>query len=144
MIGVVACSKSKLAAPARAEDLYTGRTFRGAVRLLRAWGCTRIVVLSALHGAVADDRVLAPYEHALADQGADARRRWVLVARAELSRLVCELARTSDLAGVDVHAIVPAAYAAALDLLPTVTRHFAGLTQGHLFSAVKRALAEVA
>lgn len=133
MIGVVACSKSKLAAPARADALYTGRTFRAASALLLARGCDRLVILSAAHGPVEASAVLAPYERTL-----------VGARSAELAAWADDAApRLHAMAGTEhVLAIVPEGYAPALRDLPTVTRLFAGLPQGRLFSAVSRALAE--
>lgn len=133
MIGVVACSKSKLAAPARADALYTGRTFRAAAALLRARGCDRLVILSAEHGPVEASAVLAPYERTL-----------VGARRAELDAWAADAApRLRAMAGAEpVLAIVPEGYAGALRELPDATRLFAGLTQGRLFSAVSLALAE--
>lgn len=139
-IGVVACSKTKRDFACRADELYTGRIFRAAVTYLRSLGCERIVILSALHHAIADDRIVAPYEQCLATMDAASRRHWTIVARASLSNTLCAVADVRDLAGVEVHAILPAVYAGALDGLPHVTRHFMGLTPGRLYSALSRAL----
>lgn len=140
-VAVVACSKTKAAEPCAAVDLYRGRTFHAAVAHLRALGCERVVILSALHHALRDDAVVAPYQRALADLTAPERRHWTVVARAALSNVLCEVSGRRSLAEVDVHAIVPAAYAGALEGLPRVTRHFAGLPQGQLFAAINGALA---
>lgn len=137
--GVVACSKTKAPHACAAIELYQGRTFRAAVEALRAMGCERIVILSALHWALPDDRIVAPYEQSFATMDAATRKRWAIIARGSLSSTLCEIAGVRSLATVDVHAIVPAAYAGALDGLPRVTRHFAGLPQGKLFAALKAA-----
>ncbi len=135
-VGVIACSQSKAASRRPAIELYTGRTFRAAVAYLRGLGCERFVILSALHHAVPDVRVVDPYERSFAGMDAATRRHWAVVARASLSNALCTVADTRTLDAVEVHAIVPAAYAPALDGLPRLTRHFAGLTQGRLYSAL--------
>lgn len=137
-IGVVACSKTKAPTERPAIELYQGRVFRASVEALRAMGCERIVILSALHWALPDDLVIEPYEHSFATMNAATRRRWDIIARADLSSLLCEIADVRSLATVDVHAIVPAAYAGALDGIRH-TRHFEGLPQGKLFAALKAA-----
>jgi hypothetical protein len=139
MIGVVACSKTKAPTARPAIELYQGRTYRAAVEVLRAMGCERIVILSALHYALPDDLVIEPYEQSFATMDATTRRRWAIIARGSLSSTLREIAGVRSLATVDVHAIVPAAYACALEGLPRVTRHFAGLQQGKLFAALKAA-----
>lgn len=59
--GLVACSKSKLAQPAKARDLYTGQLFRASLAAAERL-CERVVILSALHGAVELEQVLEPYD----------------------------------------------------------------------------------
>jgi len=137
-IGVVACSKTKAPTARPAIELYQGRVFRASVEALRAMGCERIVILSALHWALPDDRIVAPYEQSFAAMDAATRRRWAIIARGSLSSTLCEIAGVRSLATVDVHAIVPAAYAVALDGIRH-TRHFEGLPQGKLFAALKAA-----
>ncbi|HXF71491.1 MAG TPA: hypothetical protein VNO79_02645 [Actinomycetota bacterium] len=75
-IGLVGCVKSKRARPAPARDLYTSPLFRGARRFVE-WSCDRWFVLSAEHGLVAPERVLAPYERTLTTASQEERRRWV-------------------------------------------------------------------
>ena len=64
-IGIVACSKTKLATPAPAKDLYTSPLFKAA----RAY-CERTYdrwfILSALHGLVEPETVIEPYDVTLA------------------------------------------------------------------------------
>jgi hypothetical protein len=84
-VGILACSKAKTPAPRPAVELYQGRVFRAAVDVLRARGCARLVILSALHLALAEDDVVAPYERCLADLDAAGRRAWAL--RRELEPL---------------------------------------------------------
>lgn len=75
VIALVACSRSKLAVPAPAQDLYTGLLFRSA----RAWAeeyADQWLILSTQHGLVHPNIWLAPYDLALANMPADAQRRW--------------------------------------------------------------------
>ena len=134
-VGIVACSKMKAPGPCPAVELYQGRTFRAAVEVLRAKGCERLVILSALHLALAEDEVVAPYERCLDDLDAAARRAWARAASAKVFNLILP-----DAAGPEVLAIVPALYAPALADLPRVTRLFAGLPQGRLYQALRREL----
>ncbi len=131
MIGVLACSKSKLAEPAPAGLLYTGRTFRAASAWLRARGARRLVILSALHGPVWESEVLVPYERTLLGAPVVEVRAWGAAARPKLAAM---------LAGEPALAIVPASYLGALAGLGGVERFFAGLPQGALFSAISRDL----
>lgn len=134
-VGILACSKTKAATPCAAVDLYQGRVFRASVAVLRAKGCDRLVILSALHGAVLDDTVLAPYERCLSDLDAAGRRAWAQATSAQLFNLILPNAT-----GPEVLAIVPALYAPALADLPRVTRLFAGLPQGRLYQALRAEL----
>lgn len=124
----------KTPAPRPAVELYQGRVFRAAVDVLRARGCARLVILSALHLALAEDDVVAPYERCLADLDAAGRRAWALAARAKLAIVL------ANDPGAEVLAIVPALYAPALADLPRVERLFAGLPQGQLYQALRREL----
>jgi hypothetical protein len=60
-IALVGCGKEKLDRPAPARELYTGSLFRMAVAYAEAH-CDGWFVLSAEHGLVASDQVLAPYD----------------------------------------------------------------------------------
>lgn len=61
---IIPCSGPKLAHPAPASELYTGTLFRSCLQAAQAQveEGDVIYVLSALHGLVALDQVLAPYE----------------------------------------------------------------------------------
>lgn len=74
-VGLVSCVKSKLDHPAPARDLYVSPLFRGA-RHAAERSCDRWFILSALHGLVPPDRVLEPYEKALANASVAERRAW--------------------------------------------------------------------
>lgn len=85
-IGLIACGKAKLDHPAPARELYTGSLFRAARAYVEAT-CDEWAILSAKHGLVLPDQVLAPYEQRLPSRGEDQlawarrvneaiRRRW--------------------------------------------------------------------
>jgi hypothetical protein len=74
-VGLVGCVKSKRSQAAPARELYSSPLFRGR----RAWverTCDRWFVLSAKHGLVKPDRVLAPYDETLASLPRAARGAW--------------------------------------------------------------------
>lgn len=76
MIGLVSCGASKLDRPAPAAELYTSSLFRLSLEHARAT-CETIYVLSALHGLLPIDEVIAPYDRRLGgkkDREAWARR----------------------------------------------------------------------
>ena len=86
---LVACSKSKAPAAARARDLYTGGLFRLSVRYAESRGLPW-AVLSAKHGLLDPDQVVEPYSHSFsksaredkADEGY--RREWSAKVGAQL------------------------------------------------------------
>jgi hypothetical protein len=71
----VGCVKSKRPRPAPAKDLNTTALFRGA-RACVGRSCDRWFILSAEHGLVNLDAVLAPYEKTLKDASTRERRTW--------------------------------------------------------------------
>lgn len=74
-VGLVACSKSKAAAPVPARDLYTGTLFKRA-RAYCERVCGRWYILSAEHGLVHPEQVIAPYEKTLKTASALEREAW--------------------------------------------------------------------
>lgn len=80
MIGLVSCTAMKLDRAAPARELYTSQLFRSSLRYLEP-RCEHVFVLSALHGLVELDRVLAPYDHRLRR---DERREWAKRVRDDL------------------------------------------------------------
>ena len=75
IVVLVACAKRKHDAPAPARDLYLGRTFRAARRYAERQGDWWFI-LSAKHGLLEPDTVVAPYDMALGDLSASERRAW--------------------------------------------------------------------
>jgi hypothetical protein len=74
-IGLVGCVKSKAAETKPARDLYTSPLFRGARRAVERT-CDTWLILSAAHGLVSPDRLLAPYEKTLNSASPSSRREW--------------------------------------------------------------------
>jgi hypothetical protein len=106
---VIPCSAGKLGRPAPARDLYTGPMFRHTLAAAQASAAAgtrpaRILILSALHGLVGLDTVLAPYDCKIGQPGSVTPA--VLAAQA--------LALGIDW-GSDVDALLPAAYFAVLN-----------------------------
>ena len=75
-IVLISCSKSKLDIPAPARELYTGQLFKKAVAWAERQGLQWFVI-SALHGLVAPDQSIAPYNYSLKDRrGSREREFW--------------------------------------------------------------------
>lgn len=75
-IVLISCSKSKLAKPALARELYTGQLFKKAVAWAERHG-HQWFVISALHGLVAPTQSLAPYNYSLKERcGSRERESW--------------------------------------------------------------------
>jgi hypothetical protein len=76
---IVTCGASKASRPLPAADLYTGGYYRMCLAYARTLAPdSNIRILSALHGLLPLDRVVAPYEMSVGDAGAispDALRR---------------------------------------------------------------------
>jgi len=65
-VGLVGCCKSKLDVPSRASELYRGPLFLRSMAYVER-GCDAWGILSAKHGLVMPDQVIAPYEKTLHD-----------------------------------------------------------------------------
>lgn len=72
---LVACVKAKATSPSQAANLYRSPWFRKARAYVEAQGAPWYI-LSALHGLVAPDEVIAPYEQTLITMPAADRRAW--------------------------------------------------------------------
>jgi hypothetical protein len=96
---LVGCVKTKQSVPARAADLYRSELFRRR----RAYAESRGVpwfVISAEHGLLHPDDLVAPYDRALADQTAEYRAAWGAWVVAKLEDALGPLANRN----VEVHA----------------------------------------
>ena len=74
-IGLVGCVKGKASSPRPAKDLYVSPLFKGR-RAYVERTCDEWWILSALHGLVDPDNVVAPYDLAMGDLGRSDRRVW--------------------------------------------------------------------
>jgi hypothetical protein len=91
-ITLVACCGQKLGHPAAAAELYQSDLFRKARKYAERHG--RWYVLSALHGLVAPDAVIAPYDLTLGQMSAEKRGEWgrmVQIQIADAGLLGCRL-----------------------------------------------------
>ena len=76
-VGLVACSRAKTNRPAPARELYVSPLFRAARAYAeRHYGPGRWFILSARHGLVDPDTVLAPYDLNLGQLSARERVAW--------------------------------------------------------------------
>jgi hypothetical protein len=92
-ICLVSCSKTKLQQPAPAAKLYASTRFRLASAYARkefdAW-----YVLSALHGLVAPNEIIAPYDRTLNGMARSQRQEW--------SKKVCDKIHEKTPANADI------------------------------------------
>jgi hypothetical protein len=73
---LIACSGSKAAAAAPAAQLYQGDLFRKSLAWAQRQGCAEVAILSARHGLLPLDQVVAPYDERLVQATLPQRRRW--------------------------------------------------------------------
>ena len=79
-IVLISCSKSKLNKRAPARELYTGTLFKKAVAWAERQGYAWFVI-SALHGLVTPNQIIAPYNYSLKQlRGARERESWAYLA----------------------------------------------------------------
>jgi hypothetical protein len=90
-LALVSCVKLKQSVPAAAKDLYVSALFR-AMRHYAETHADRWMILSAEHGLLAPDTIIAPYERTLNRMNAEERRTWA-------SRVLASL--ESEVAGID-------------------------------------------
>jgi hypothetical protein len=82
---LIGCSARKLDRPAPARDLYLGDLFRKSVTWAEGRGYPWLV-LSALHGAVLPDDVIAPYDVTLNALDTEDRKLWATSTFLQLRR----------------------------------------------------------
>lgn len=95
---LVSCVKKKGTAPSPARDLYVSQFFRG----MRAYAQTHAdkwYILSAEHGLVRPDQVIAPYDRSLRTMSMPERSAWAVRVQAELLRVLPARAEVVLLAG---------------------------------------------
>lgn len=99
---IVPCSATKGDRPAAARDLYQSVYFRQALAAAEAQA-DRVLILSAKHGLIDPDQVIAPYELTMGDPGS--------VTPTQIADQAVALGIDDD----DIYALLPARYFAALD-----------------------------
>ena len=90
-IGLVGCVKKKANQPRPARDLYISTLFSGRRNHVERF-CDEWWILSAEHGLVHPDEVLAPYDETLKRAGRDARRQWSAQVLSAIDQRVVPLA----------------------------------------------------
>lgn len=75
-IVLISCVKSKLKVPAKAEDLYTSTLFQSNLRYARHLKPDAIFILSAKHGLLDLDQIIAPYEMTLNTMTEPEKKAW--------------------------------------------------------------------
>jgi len=95
---LVSCVSRKREQACPARELYVSDLFRKARRFAEASGCPWFI-LSAEHGLVAPDQVIAPYERTLNTMRAADRRAWGERVAVQLAAAIPELSRVVFLAG---------------------------------------------
>jgi len=84
-IALVSCVKTKAPGPCRARDLYTSALFR-KMRAYAEQHADRWFILSAKHGLVDPDAVIARYEQTLRGATEKERRAWAQRVFAQMTR----------------------------------------------------------
>lgn len=92
IIALIACASRKQDAPCRAAELYAPSTLFSLSYAYARTLTGRIYILSAKHGLVPEDAVIAPYDETLNDLPAEGRRAWAEGVLAQLGQ-VCDLRR---------------------------------------------------
>ena len=96
-IGLVGCVSKKADRPLPARDLYLSALFLGR-RAMVERTCTRWFILSAKHGVISPEEIVAPYDQSLKRATSAQRRSWsqavlqaLEAAAGPLSRCVIEI-----------------------------------------------------
>jgi hypothetical protein len=97
-VALVSCVKSKQPLPAPAKDLYTSPLFR-SLRRYAEHNADRWFILSAEHGLVDPEQVLAPYEKTLNNARKDERAAWARRVQTRLEAVLPPGAEVIILAG---------------------------------------------
>ena len=116
VVYLVSCVSKKRPQPAPARDLYLSPWFRKARAHVEARGGTWFI-LSAEHGLLLRDRVVAPYERTLNRMGVAERRAWAARVLEQLDALHLDAQRVVILAGQRYRAfLVPGLHARGLEI----------------------------
>lgn len=109
---VIPCGGAKLDTPAAARDLYTGAMFRHTITAAQTEAArntqqgtpARVLILSALHGLVELDTILAPYDQRMDQPGS-----------IDAATLAAQALTLGIDWGSDVYTLLPGAYYRRLD-----------------------------
>jgi len=100
---LIACTKSKASAAVAARDLYRpSKLFRACYQQAESDG-HRIAILSALHGILLPEQVVAPYNKTVREMNTAERAAWADKVAAQFDQLFgrSEIAEVMFLAGSD-------------------------------------------
>jgi len=86
-IALVACAKQKQDHPCPARELYAPSTLFSLSYAYAKSVAGRVYILSAKHGLVDEDAILAPYDETLNDMTVDARKAWSRCVLAQLGEV---------------------------------------------------------
>ncbi len=92
VVALIACAKQKQDVPCRASELYAPSTLFSLSYAYARTLTDRIYILSAKHGLLPEDAVIAPYDETLNDMSPDRRKAWAEGVLAQLGQ-VCDLQR---------------------------------------------------
>ncbi len=98
-ICLVSCSKTKLQKPAPAAKLYASARFRLASKYADK-GFDAWYILSALHGLVTSEQIIAPYDRTLNGMARSQRHEWSLKVATQIREKVPGEAEIVILAGL--------------------------------------------
>jgi hypothetical protein len=84
-LALIGCSATKLATPARADELYQGNLFKKALVYAKR-NADEVRILSAKHGVVKLDTVLEPYDLTLSRMTYNERKAWMMLCRVHLEQ----------------------------------------------------------
>jgi hypothetical protein len=86
-IVLLMCGKNKLSHKAEARDIYTSPRFKKSIEYAKMLtGEESIFVLSALHGVVNLDTVIAPYDKSIYQMSPDEKTVWAEMVFTQLSK----------------------------------------------------------
>jgi uncharacterized protein DUF6884 len=98
-IFLVACVAGKRATPHKAAELYTSPWFEMVRELVSSSG-EPWFILSAKHGLVSSDTVIAPYNETLNTMGVACRREWAVRVQGQMNEAMPTADEVVILAGV--------------------------------------------
>jgi hypothetical protein len=98
IVYLVSCVSHKRKEPSHARDLYVSDWFRKARGYAEASGCPWFI-LSAKHGLVAPDQMVAPYERTLNNMPVAERKQWARRVLLQMDNAVPALAQVVFLGG---------------------------------------------